>query len=198
LWLQWDMNRRASESVDGVVLHAGAVASARGAILLPGFSGAGKSTITALLTRAGFGYLTDEAVVIGSPHGMLDPYPKPLSLGQEAIALLGLTADLPDPFPDGAEEKQLVPARLLRERCLAGTCAPVGVALFSRGGGPNFEPVSSAALVVELAAHSSGFENRPRRTVQVLAAFARGVEACRFRAGDSAGIAELVSRHFGP
>jgi hypothetical protein len=48
----------------GLLLHAGAVSWGGGCLLLPGVTGAGKSTLTAFLTARGFKYQTDELVYL--------------------------------------------------------------------------------------------------------------------------------------
>ena len=52
----------ADKSRSGLLLHAGAVRCEGGCLLLPGKTGAGKTTLTAWLTTQGLGYLTDELV----------------------------------------------------------------------------------------------------------------------------------------
>ena len=56
------------------VLHAAAVADARGAIVLPGPNGTGKSTLTAALVARGFAYLSDDCVPIDG-RGLVMPMP---------------------------------------------------------------------------------------------------------------------------
>ena len=62
-----------------LLLHAGAVAHPElGTLVLVGASGAGKSTASSLLGRAG-AYLTDELTIITPGSFTLTPYPKPVS-----------------------------------------------------------------------------------------------------------------------
>lgn len=69
-------------------IHAAAVASARGAILLPGSSGTGKSTLTAALVSAGYTYLSDEIAIISDVERSVLPYPKPISLRHKGAEVL--------------------------------------------------------------------------------------------------------------
>jgi hypothetical protein len=62
----------------GLFLHAGAVVWNGRAIVLPGTSRSGKTTLVAELVRAGAGYLSDELAVIRADRVV--PYPKPLSV----------------------------------------------------------------------------------------------------------------------
>ena len=62
-------------------IHAGAVFDGSACILLPGPPGSGKTTLTAALTAAGFGYLSDEAALVEpTPDGSLAVRPVPLAL----------------------------------------------------------------------------------------------------------------------
>ena len=73
---------------DGVALHAAAVAHHRQVILLPGQSGAGKTTFAAWLMSRGLSYLTDELVLLPSadPCRML-AFTRPLNIksGSRAV-----------------------------------------------------------------------------------------------------------------
>jgi hypothetical protein len=61
-------------------LHAGAVADGKRGVVIAGFSGYGKSTLTTALVQSGFDYLTDERVAIDSDSLMVSGFPKPVSL----------------------------------------------------------------------------------------------------------------------
>lgn len=62
-----------------VFVHAGVVARDGSAIVLPGASLSGKSTLVAALMRAGATYFSDEFAVFDAA-GRVHPYPKPLSI----------------------------------------------------------------------------------------------------------------------
>lgn len=66
-------------SPERVFLHAGVVGWQGQAIVLPGRSFAGKSTLVAALVRAGATYYSDEYAVLDD-EGWVHPYPRPLSL----------------------------------------------------------------------------------------------------------------------
>jgi hypothetical protein len=63
-------------------VHAGVVGWNGLAILLPGRSHTGKSTLTAALLRAGATYYSDEYAVL-DPRGLVHPFPRPISLRRE-------------------------------------------------------------------------------------------------------------------
>jgi len=62
-----------------IFVHAGAVGWRGQAILIPGHSLSGKSTLVAALVRAGATYYSDEFAVLDA-RGRVHPYPRPLSL----------------------------------------------------------------------------------------------------------------------
>ena len=64
---------------DVAFVHAGVVAVDNAAILFPGISHAGKSTLVAELVRRGATYFSDEYAVIGA-DGSVYPYPRALML----------------------------------------------------------------------------------------------------------------------
>ena len=82
------------------LFHAGAVARNGRGVLLPGASGAGKSTMVAALALSGFHYCSDEVAVLG-PDARLRPFPKVISL--KSGGWHRLQADFPE-----ACERQLV------------------------------------------------------------------------------------------
>lgn len=62
-----------------IFVHAGVVASEGGAIVIPGKSFSGKTTLVAALIAAGATYYSDEYAVLDA-QGLVHPYPKPLSI----------------------------------------------------------------------------------------------------------------------
>lgn len=85
------LNVIAAASTSCIALHSGAVRSPAGeVVLLPALSGSGKTTLTAALVRDGWAYATDEAVGVREGSLVAVAYPKPLVLGLESQALLGL------------------------------------------------------------------------------------------------------------
>ena len=84
-----------------VTLHAGAVAREGRLLLLAGASGAGKTTLTLGLLRAGWTYFTDDLAPIDVTTAEIAPFPKPLGV-KDPAAFDGLAGafdgiDLPRP-----------------------------------------------------------------------------------------------------
>jgi hypothetical protein len=69
----------AETAVEHLFVHAGAVSWRGKAILLPGRSGGGKSTLVRDLISAGAEYLSDEFAVLDE-EGLVHPFARPLSL----------------------------------------------------------------------------------------------------------------------
>ncbi|MEM9466192.1 MAG: PqqD family peptide modification chaperone [Actinomycetota bacterium] len=109
---------------DHLVFHAGAVARNGRAVLLPGSSNRGKSTLTTALVRAGFDYLTDEAAAVDAT-GVVHPFAKAIALDPGSFALF------PDLAPDPANAVEAVMARRewhIDPSRLGGTAGPSPVA----------------------------------------------------------------------
>lgn len=62
-----------------IFVHAGVVAYGDGAIVIPGASFSGKTTLVAALVQAGAVYYSDEFAVLDD-GGLVHPYPRPLSI----------------------------------------------------------------------------------------------------------------------
>ena len=64
---------------NAIFVHAGVVGLGGEALVFPGNSFAGKTTLVAELVRRGAAYFSDEFAVI-DPEGLVHPFPKPLSI----------------------------------------------------------------------------------------------------------------------
>jgi hypothetical protein len=93
---------------DRTFVHAGAVEHEGRAIIFPGYSFSGKTTLTEALVRAGATYYSDEFAVLDN-EGLVWPYPKLLSIrsGEQALQTEHTVESLNgvagvDPVPLGA------------------------------------------------------------------------------------------------
>ncbi len=78
-----------------LILHASAVERDGKALIMTGASGSGKSTLSAMLGRKGWRFMGDEFALIDPATGEAVPYPRLISLKNEAIKAMQFSA------PDG-------------------------------------------------------------------------------------------------
>ncbi len=72
-----------------LLLHAGVVERDGRALVMTGESGSGKSTLAALLSTRGWRLLADEFALVEPATGLIHPFPRPVSLKNESVAVLG-------------------------------------------------------------------------------------------------------------
>jgi hypothetical protein len=90
------------------VLHAGAVTGPRGAAVLRGPGGAGKSTLAGAAFAAGLGVLADESLLVARDDASdLSAAVRDLSLLPDAAALLGLASRTREAFSGGEPKKRI-------------------------------------------------------------------------------------------
>lgn len=178
------------QAVDGcseLVLHAGGVEHVGTGIVLPGSAGAGKTTLTAGLVRAGFGYLTDEAVVVDRADNRIRPYPKPLSIDPGAWNLFPeFEPRAGFPRDDYKTDQWQVPSGAIRDRAVGVAC-PIGLVVFPRyaaGAATELAPIGRAEAIVELTHHTIEFREHAREALDLLAEIVRGADCYRLTMGD--------------
>jgi hypothetical protein len=145
-------------------VHAGVVGWNGKAIVVPGPSHAGKSTLVAALLAAGATYYSDEYAVF-DPQGRVHPFPRPLQLrdGREVVTraeperLGGVRGSGPLPVAlvavaryDAASRWR--PARLTRGRALLELLSHTIVA--------RTHPASAMATLSEVVARAPSFKGR--------------------------------------
>lgn len=90
-----------------VFIHAGVVAVRGRAVVIPGQTYTGKTTLVRALAAAGCGYVSDEYALV-DPDGMIHPYPRHLSIRRaggrrEHLSPAGAGFDVvTEPLPPGA------------------------------------------------------------------------------------------------
>ena len=139
-----------------VFVHAGVVSIGGQAILLPGNSGAGKTTLVRALVAAGARYYSDEYAVLDA-SGRVHPYARRPSVRT----------------PRGPKRREPVP----RDR--GRRPIPVGVVIqteYSSGAKWRPEPLSAGEQAIALLSHAVAARDRPR---EVLATLARAVSGSR-------------------
>lgn len=72
-----------------LTIHAAVVHSPHGAIVLPGPSGMGKSTLTLALVRAGFGLMSDEMAAFDRTIARVSSFPRPITVDADSPGAKG-------------------------------------------------------------------------------------------------------------
>jgi hypothetical protein len=173
-------------------VHAAVVSGRDGLIAFPGMSGLGKSTLAAALTRAGYGYVSDEALAIDRLSEMVTPFPRPLALTAHAWPLMELTGPPP---PDGAEE--LVDPAQLGRLGDGGRLAHIVLAS-RRPGAATLEPAGPAAVVKELLARSFNHYRDPQASFAVAVRLARTARIWRAGYSEAPDLTVLLSSRLPP
>ena len=159
----------AARSRRGVFLHAGAVAWRGRAIVIPGASRSGKTTLVAELVRAGAAYLSDEFAVIRGDRVV--PYPKPLSVrdpreqgSQKPLSVSSL---------GGWQQREPMPVGL------------VVLAAFEPGASWRMRRLSPGRALLSLLSHAVAARISPREVVAALEALVRSAPVVRTRRGEA-------------
>ena len=165
----------ALHSNEDVFVHAGVIVWNEMAILFPGRSRSGKSTLVHELVRAGATYLSDEYARI-SKTGQIAPYPRPIQLrtatGRRFV----------DPHTLGS---------------VAERPYPPGIVVFARHQtGAAFDPVAvpPAQAALELFDNSVVAEVLPIAATRAVAAVARATTAVRSNRDEAAAVGKAILR----
>ncbi len=162
---------------DHVFVHAGVVGVGERAIVVPGRSFAGKTTLVAALVQAGGEYWSDEYAVLDA-DGLVHPYPKPLSVRIDATRV---TEERPIESLGGRAGDRPLPVALI-----AFTTYRPGVGWAPR-------PCTAGEGAVKLLEHSIAARSRPE---QVLAAVQRAAADAVVLEGDRGDADEAASALF--
>jgi len=184
------LNELVLDAFPGVAIHAGVVARGPCAIAIPGRSGAGKSTLTAACVRAGFSYVSDEALCIDRITGEVVPYPRPLMLSETSHRLISPSQ------PSGGESDTKV---ALSPADIGGHTNSVAltltdVILAERNSALDLEPIPPSEVVAELLERC--FEGHQQRagTFELLSSAVTDCRAWRLGYRNALDAAALIRR----
>jgi hypothetical protein len=158
-----------------IFTHAGVVAARGRAIVLPGLTFSGKTTLTRALVTAGATYLSDEFAVFDR-DGRVHPYAKPLSI--RAADGSGRSTETPASALGGLTAEAAVPLGM------------VAVTSYRPGAILTPEPLGSGAALLALLSNTIPARTRPE---QSLAALKAAVQRCVAWRGDR-GEADAAAR----
>ena len=165
-----------------MLVHAGGVERDGVGVVLPAPMESGKTTLTTGLVRAGFGYLTDEAVAFDRHTRRIVPYPKPISLDPGSWPLFPeLEPHEPCPTDAYRASQWQVPPAAIRADALGAAC-PARFVIF-----PGYEsdtttelvPLPRSEALIEIAKNTFRFDREGRPTLEVLAAVIREADVYR-------------------
>lgn len=158
---------------DYVFLHAGVVAWKNRALLLPGFSHAGKSTLVAELVRAGATYYSDEFALLDT-EGRVHPFTRTLQMRRP-----------------GSSEQTPLPLALLNGRAGSEPLPVVLVVFTEYADGARWAPeaLPPGRAVLEMLLHAVSAQRTPARVLTTLTATVRNATAWRSKRGEAPEIA---------
>lgn len=166
----------ANHAPDRIFIHAGVVGWQGRAIVLPGTSFAGKTTLVAELVRAGATYYSDEYAV-ADDQGRVHPYPRDLQMRQ-----------------DGSFEQKSVTVESLKG-CVGATPLPVSQVVFTEyveRGRWLAEPMSAGMAALEMLRHAIPVQRTPARVMAALAKMMESATAVRSERGEAGEVAKVL------
>jgi hypothetical protein len=166
----------ANNAPDYVFVHAGVVGWRGHALVLPGTSFSGKTTLVAELVRLGATYYSDEYAVI-DVLGQVHAYPRDLQMRK----------------PGGREQS---PLRVEQLKGSVGSCSlPASLVVFAEYvecGQWNPELVSTGMAVLEMLRHSIPVQRTPARVMATLAKMMESAIAFRSERGEAGDVARAL------
>jgi hypothetical protein len=163
----------AAEAPGVIFVHAGVVASDGRAIVIPGASFSGKTTLVQALVEQGADYYSDEYAVI-DPEGLVHPYPRRLSIRSEDGAPL---------MEQHVSELGGVAAQTSAEPAI------VVLTRYKANAEWRPEPKSAGDAVVALMANAVPAQARPQETLAALSRAVRRAQILESDRGDARTVA---------
>jgi hypothetical protein len=170
------MKHVANNCPDRVFVHAGVVGWKGRALILPGTSFAGKTTLTAALVRAGATYYSDEFAAVDE-KGWVHPYARDLQMRE----------------PGKTEQRNMTVESLQGH---AGTVplrvSQVVFARYEPGAQWNPQPITPGTAVLEMILHTIPVQRVPRLVMSTLTAMLEGATAWSSYRDEAEVVAQLL------
>lgn len=202
---EWGMNWCVAQRPLGqLVMHAAVVAQGDAALMMPGFPGAGKSTLcAALLHLAGWRLLSDELAILDPASGMLLPHPRPISLKNASIAVVEAFpgARLGPVYRDtrkGDITHAACPAASMRQADVPARVRWVAFPRFDAGAAPHCERLSRAEAFVLISEQSFNNERMGEVGFDALCGLLSGAECFEMVYGSTDDALALVRQITAP
>lgn len=191
--LMAELNREVIRNYSGLAVHSGVVSDGESAMAFPAVSGGGKSTLTAAVVKAGFEYVSDEALFVDPDTELVAPYPKPFGLSAWSRGVVGVD-DSQVPFPvDGGEA--LIPPQSLG--AVATSALPLRHVVLAEidGAAPVMEEIAAGEAMAALLRMSFNHYKLGEDAFHLAASVAEGCRAWRLGYRDPREAAELIGQH---
>ena len=176
-----------------LTVHAAVVVRDGVGLVIPGRSGAGKTTLTVALLKLGWRYASDEVLALDWETGALAAYPRPLGISNWTAAALdvtGTTRGGGEWFVRAAD----VGARTVSEPfTVSHVVLPTRVEEQLR---PTLASLHRMDAVRELLRRSFNHYGRPAHALQLVAALVASAQACAATYSDAATVAQLLTATF--
>jgi hypothetical protein len=184
-----DVNRNAVGQYKGFAAHSGVLGVNGRAIALPADSKGGKSTLTAAAVMAGFDYASDESLCLDLETGMVEPYPKPITLSGDSCRLLDVEWPADD---EQLGERAFVPEDLGGET--SSNSLELTDVVFSEYGHEEatLTAVSASEIVAGLLKLSFNHYKQPAESFRVVTEIAQTARAWRLTYGEPAEAVALL------
>jgi HprK-related kinase A len=182
----------ATRTFTHLILHAAVVARDGRALLIPGQSGQGKSTLCAALAARGWRHVADEFALLDPANLRVTAHPRPISLKNrslEALAAWSPEAVLSPPF-EGTPKGTIGyvrPERAALDQAVE-TVMPVAVMFprFAAGVASALDPMGHAAAFIALTACSVNYREFGEAGFDALARLVDGCPVLAATYGDTA------------
>jgi HprK-related kinase A len=186
--LEWSINWcAATQANQYVMIHAAVLERHGRALVLPGITGAGKSTVCVALAHRGWRLLSDEFALIQPADGQIAPWPRPISLKNLSIDVIrGWAPDayISTPVPNtnkGTVAHVRPPGESVRRADDRAAPAWIVFPTFEKGAAARLTPLPKARAFFRLADCSFNYQVLGIQGFRTLSRMIGGCNAFEFR-----------------